>query len=97
LHRYTEALVEEEGDEVMRMLRTEEPLLTRALLIERCEGEFLEEAGFIPSSVGWKKKEVRINTRLVYTQQKFNLLREESEGYSKLITVLVGAVQVASG
>ena len=65
-----------------------EPLLTRELLIERCEGEFLEECSLIPSSVGWKKKEVRINTRLVYTQNKFNLLREESEGYSKLITAL---------
>ena len=65
-----------------------EPLLTRELLVERCEGEFLEECGLIPSSVGWKKKEVRINTRLVYTQNKFNLLREESEGYSKLMTAL---------
>ncbi|KAI9116693.1 hypothetical protein K1719_012351 [Acacia pycnantha] len=27
---------------------------------------------------------VRINTRLLYQQIKFNLLREESEGYAKL-------------
>ena len=53
--------------------------VTRALLMERCEGEFLEEAGLFPSALGWKKKEVRVNTKLVYTQQKFNLLREESE------------------
>ena len=62
--------------------------LTRALLLAHCEGEFLEECGLIPSAAGWKKKEVRVNTRLVYTQQKFNLLREESEGYAKLITEL---------
>eukprot|EP00967_Tisochrysis_lutea_P075662 scaffold102022_cov30-Tisochrysis_lutea.AAC.3 len=29
-----------------------------------------------------------MNTRALYTQQKYNLLREESEGYSKLITEL---------
>jgi THO complex subunit 2 len=92
------ALVEEEGEGAAPSRGRERggrsggvtllPLLTRELLIERCEGEFLEEAGFIPSSVGWKKKEVRVNTRLFYTQQKFNLLREESEGYAKLITAL---------
>ena len=60
--------------------------LTRALLLAHCEGEFLEECGLIPSAAGWKEEEVRVNTRLVYTQQKFNLLREESEGYAKLIT-----------
>jgi THO complex subunit 2 len=32
-----------------------------------------------------KGKEVRLNTRLLYQQTKFNLLREESEGYAKLV------------
>lgn len=31
--------------------------------------------------------QVRVNTRLLYQQTKFNLLREESEGYAKLVTV----------
>lgn len=31
---------------------------------------------------------VRINTRILYKQQKYNILREETEGYSKLLTVL---------
>ncbi|KAG5553629.1 hypothetical protein RHGRI_011503 [Rhododendron griersonianum] len=31
---------------------------------------------------------VRVNTRLLYQQTKFNLLREESEGYAKLVTML---------
>jgi hypothetical protein len=29
-----------------------------------------------------------VNTKLVYNQQKYNLLREESEGYAKVLTVL---------
>lgn len=31
---------------------------------------------------------VRTKTKLFYKQQKFNLLREENEGYNKLITEL---------
>lgn len=31
---------------------------------------------------------MRVNTKVSYTQQKFNLLREESEGYAKLLTEL---------
>jgi THO complex subunit 2 len=75
----------------------DDALCAPGLLIERCEGEFLEECGLIPSAVGWKKKEVRINTRLVYTQNKFNLLREESEGYSKLVVALAAFGERGSG
>lgn len=32
--------------------------------------------------------EVRVRTKLYFTQQKFNLLREETDGYSKIITEL---------
>lgn len=32
---------------------------------------------------------IRINTKLLYRQQKYNLLREETEGYSKLILSLI--------
>eukprot|EP01034_Spumella_vulgaris_P042821 gene42821-53131_t len=35
-----------------------------------------------------QKKVIRLNTGLVYKQQKYNLLREETEGYSKLLVVL---------
>lgn len=35
-----------------------------------------------------QKRLVKINTSLVYRQDKYNLLREETEGYSKLLTVL---------
>ena len=35
-----------------------------------------------------RKRLMKINTAMVYKQQKYNLLREETEGYSKLIVVL---------
>ncbi|WMV29376.1 hypothetical protein MTR67_022761 [Solanum verrucosum] len=52
---------------------------------ERCEEEFLWESEMIKiKAADLKSKEVRVNTRLLYQQTKFNLLREESEGYAKL-------------
>jgi len=53
---------------------------------ERFEVEMLEAVGLINSSKLFTKKSARINTSLLYKQTKFNLLREESEGYAKLIT-----------
>ncbi len=53
---------------------------------ERFEVEMLEAIGLINSSKLFTKKSARINTSLLYKQTKFNLLREESEGYAKLIT-----------
>lgn len=35
-----------------------------------------------------RKRMMKINTAMVYKQQKYNLLREETEGYSKLLVVL---------
>jgi THO complex subunit 2 len=63
-------------------------LVSRGALLENCEGEFLEELSLVRSATDFKKKEVRVNTKVVYNQQKFNLLREESEGYAKVLTVL---------
>lgn len=34
------------------------------------ESEFLEEAGIIVSRETWRRKEIRINTKLVYQQRK---------------------------
>ncbi|KAI5809240.1 transcription factor/nuclear export subunit protein 2-domain-containing protein [Pyronema omphalodes] len=52
-------------------------------------GQFLEVAtmaalGLVTSQ--YHKKAVRVTTALVYKQRKHNLLREETEGFSKLIT-----------
>ncbi|CAM0909455.1 unnamed protein product [Alopecurus aequalis] len=67
----------------------ESSLVVPRLLQERCEEEFLWEVEQSKSKgQDLKAKEVRVNTRLLYQQTKFNLLREESEGYAKLITLL---------
>ena len=58
------------------------------LLKARLEGDLLQEAGLIDSAAEYHKQQVRKNTKDFYTTQKYNLLREESEGYSKLITEL---------
>lgn len=63
--------------------------IDRRTIMEVSEGEFLELMGLISSyKDGWRKREIRANTRNVYAQRKFNLLREESEGYSKVLTLL---------
>ncbi|ONK75341.1 uncharacterized protein A4U43_C03F15830 [Asparagus officinalis] len=64
-------------------------LVPSRLLQERCEEEFLWESDMAKiKAQELKAKEVRVNTRLLYQQTKFNLLREESEGYAKLVTLL---------
>lgn len=52
------------------------------------EFNLLVDSGLWSDKPGLEKRLVKINTSLVYRQQKYNLLREESEGYSKLLTVL---------
>ncbi|CDS40944.1 tho complex subunit 2 [Echinococcus multilocularis] len=59
-----------------------------ALLMERLSDETLEQISLISSHMQTRTRYVRIKTRLFYKQQKFNLLREESEGYAKLIVDL---------
>ncbi|KAI8809248.1 transcription factor/nuclear export subunit protein 2-domain-containing protein, partial [Cladochytrium replicatum] len=55
---------------------------------ERLEPELLEALGLVQQHKQFHKRVIRANTVLLYKQQKFNLLREESEGYSKLIVEL---------
>ncbi|OWF53939.1 THO complex subunit 2-like isoform X2 [Mizuhopecten yessoensis] len=59
-----------------------------AVLKERLDQELLESCGLIPSKLQFQQKYVKTKTKLYYKQQKFNLLREESEGYAKLVTEL---------
>lgn len=76
----------------------EEGFLSRRILMEVSDGEFMETAGLVNSyKDGWRKREIRLNTRNVYAQHKYNLLREESEGYSKIVTLLnlAGASRVS--
>lgn len=76
----------------------QEGFLSRRILMELTDGEFMETAGLVHSyKDGWRKREIRLNTRNVYAQRKYNLLREESEGYSKVTTLLnqAGASKVS--
>ncbi|XP_076446186.1 THO complex subunit 2-like [Babylonia areolata] len=63
-------------------------LVTESLLKERLEQDTLEVANLVSSRQQFQQKYVKTKTRLYYKQQKFNLLREESEGYSKLLVEL---------
>uniref|UniRef100_A0A3Q2EHG3 THO complex subunit 2 n=1 Tax=Cyprinodon variegatus TaxID=28743 RepID=A0A3Q2EHG3_CYPVA len=58
-----------------------------AILKERLDPETLESLGLIKQAHQFNQKIVKIKTKL-YKQQKFNLLREENEGYAKLISEL---------
>ncbi|XP_029643856.1 THO complex subunit 2 [Octopus sinensis] len=58
------------------------------VLKERLDQETLECVGLIQSKQLFQQKYVKTKTKLYYKQQKFNLLREESEGYAKLMSEL---------
>ncbi|XP_030637187.1 THO complex subunit 2 [Chanos chanos] len=62
--------------------------MPEVLLKERLDAETLEAVGLIKQAHQFNQKSVKIKTKLFYKQQKFNLLREENEGYAKLITEL---------
>jgi THO complex subunit 2 len=59
-------------------------ILPTDLAIELVDKNLLQESSIISSSQILGTRSVRINTGLLYKQQKFNLLREENEGYAKL-------------
>jgi THO complex subunit 2 len=51
----------------------------------------LEAAALLPTKEVLLKKVRKINTKTHYRQQKFNLMQEESEGYAKLLTVILSS------
>ncbi|RHY12006.1 hypothetical protein DYB36_002427 [Aphanomyces astaci] len=64
-------------------------LVPPATLKSVLELEILHEAGIsLEPTATIMKKVVRINTRNLYTQNKFNLLKEESEGFAKVLCLL---------
>ncbi|UYV64101.1 THOC2 [Cordylochernes scorpioides] len=66
---------------------SKQKIVTDYLLKERMEFDTLIEclSSFKNSAVA---KFIKVKTRLFYKQQKFNLFREESEGYAKLVAEL---------
>ena len=63
-------------------------LVGEELLLARLENDVLQDVGLLKDAADFHKKQVKMNTRQLYTQQKYNLFREETEGYSKLIAEL---------
>ncbi|XP_058804081.1 THO complex subunit 2 isoform X2 [Phymastichus coffea] len=64
-----------------------EKFLTDRLLKERLDIDTLQEVGTL-RNLNFQTKFIKVKTKLYYKQKKFNLFREESEGYSKLIVEL---------
>ncbi|KAG7167870.1 THO complex subunit 2-like [Homarus americanus] len=72
-------------DQLMALLKS---LDADKLVKERLEIETLGEGGIVKNKKNFHTKQIKVKTKLFYKQQKFNLLREETEGYAKLITEL---------
>ncbi|TDH74164.1 hypothetical protein CCR75_001126 [Bremia lactucae] len=66
----------------------EENLLSVLSLKGLLEFDLLHDANLTPEPQLLAKKLVRINTKTLYTQTKYNLLREETEGFSKVLCLL---------
>lgn len=63
-------------------------IVPRWMLLERLPRELLEAVGGFGTADKIKRKEAVLRTKDIFVQRKFNLLREENEGYAKLICEL---------
>ncbi|KAM3175897.1 hypothetical protein ACTXT7_007579 [Hymenolepis weldensis] len=75
-------------DRFLKVLSACNNSIDSSFLMERLSDETLEQISLISSHSRTRTRYVRIKTRLFYKQQKFNLIREESEGYAKLMVDL---------
>ena len=57
-----------------------EKVVDDKLLLTRLDGPMLQDAGLVDDAKEFHKQQVRVNTKALYTQQKYNLLREQSGG-----------------
>ncbi|KAF0425173.1 THO complex subunit 2 [Gigaspora margarita] len=71
---------------IVRYLHTNNVVDTKSMKT-KLDITLLENAGIVEEKT-FGRRCVRINTAMLYKQQKYNLAREESEGYSKLICEL---------
>lgn len=67
-------------------------IVNPAFCRERLDSAVLASVGLIADKTSLDKKEIRTRTGLFYKQNKFNLLREQSEGYSKLTAELTSSL-----
>ncbi|KAG6831879.1 hypothetical protein H0H92_006996 [Tricholoma furcatifolium] len=78
---------------VKRFLRSKEiGIIYPNICRERLDTSILANVGLMPDKAVMEKKEIRTRTGLFYKQNKFNLLREQSEGYSKLSSELTSSL-----
>ncbi|KAK0490679.1 transcription factor/nuclear export subunit protein 2-domain-containing protein [Armillaria novae-zelandiae] len=63
-------------------------IITPAIARERLDSSILANVGIFADKTTLDKRDIRTRTGLFFKQNKFNLLREQSEGYSKLTTEL---------
>ncbi|KAG6465042.1 hypothetical protein O3G_MSEX014901 [Manduca sexta] len=77
----------EERTNFCNIVRELEGFLSDKLLKERLEIDTLQDVGTLKNK-NFYTKFIKIKTKLYYKQRKFNLFREESEGYAKLIVEL---------
>ncbi|KAK3068150.1 hypothetical protein LTS18_000792, partial [Coniosporium uncinatum] len=64
--------------------------ITPQLMRKEMDSNILASLGLVRSI--FPKKAIRNTTNITYRMQNYNLLREETEGYSKLITEMFGTV-----
>ncbi|KAL0949134.1 hypothetical protein HGRIS_009218 [Hohenbuehelia grisea] len=67
-------------------------ILSPTVCRERLDLALLASVGLVAEKLVLDKKEIRMRTAIFYKQNKFNLLREQSEGYSKLTTELTAGL-----
>uniref|UniRef100_K3W895 THO complex subunit 2 n=1 Tax=Globisporangium ultimum (strain ATCC 200006 / CBS 805.95 / DAOM BR144) TaxID=431595 RepID=K3W895_GLOUD len=79
-----------EWQQLCRLVKSiaEEEIVPPLSLKSSLEFDLLHGAGLTSEPQVIRKKILRINTKSLYTQMKYNLLREESEGFSKVLGLL---------
>ncbi|CAG8488472.1 3561_t:CDS:2 [Funneliformis caledonium] len=90
---YIESTFQDENNEYRTRLASivkyifSKKIIDIKLFKTRLEVSLLGAAGLVDEKL-FNRRLVRINTAMLYKQQKYNLLREENEGYAKLICEL---------
>lgn len=64
-------------------------ILSRQAVSVKLDVSLLTQIGLVENEGNFNKRMIRLNTATLYRQQKFNLLREENEGYSGLVNELI--------
>ncbi|KAL1714796.1 transcription factor/nuclear export subunit protein 2-domain-containing protein [Schizophyllum commune] len=88
------ANAEKDKDTMVSLVKKllEREVISKTCCRERFDNHFLVLVGLLAVVKPFNDKEIRRRTALFYKQHKFNLLREQSEGYSKLATEIAGAL-----